>query len=43
MTEYQLYALLISALTAVGGAASIYYVTRWLDRRERERRSSPAE
>ncbi len=43
MTGYQLYALLISVLTAIGGAASIYFVTQWLDRRERHRRHLPAE
>jgi hypothetical protein len=40
MTEYQLYALLISVLTALGGGAGIYYGTAWLDRREQRRRQS---
>jgi hypothetical protein len=43
MTEYQLYALLISVLTALVGGAGIYYGTAWLDRRERGDRQSPAE
>ena len=43
MTEYQLYALLISVLAAVVGGAGIYYGTAWLDRRERNRRRAPAE
>jgi hypothetical protein len=43
MTEYQLYTLLISVLTALIGSAGIYYGTAWLDRRERNRQSFPAE
>ena len=43
MTEYQLYALLISVLTALAGGAGIYYGTAWLDRRDERRRHSPAE
>lgn len=43
MTEYQLYALLISVLTASFGAAGIYYGTAWLDRRDRNRRNLLAE
>ena len=43
MTEYQLYALLISVLTAIIGGAGIYFGTAWLDRRERNRRDLLAE
>ena len=43
MTEYQIYAVLISMFTALGGGALIYFVTGWLDRRERSARRTPAE
>ncbi len=43
MTGYQIYAVLISMFTALGGSALIYFVTAWLDRREERRRRFPAE
>jgi hypothetical protein len=43
MTEYQIYAVLISMFTALGGGALVYFVTGWLDRRDRNRRNVPAE
>lgn len=43
MTGYQVYAVLISMFTALGGSALIYFVTAWLDRRDRDRRRSAAE
>jgi hypothetical protein len=43
MTQFQFYAVLISVMTAIVGAAGIYYVTQWLDRREKDRSHSPAE
>ena len=43
MTDYQIYAVLISMFTALGGGAVIYFVTGWLDRRDERRRRSAAE
>ena len=43
MTDYQIYAVLISVFTALGGSALIYFVTGWLDRHDGRRRQSPAE
>jgi hypothetical protein len=43
MTGAQIYALYIAPLVLLAAGAGLYYLTGWLDRRERKRHSSPAE
>lgn len=43
MTGLQIYAFYISPLVLLAAGIGLYYLTGWLDHRERKRQRSPAE
>ena len=43
MTGLQFYALYVSPLLALAAGVGLYYLTGWLDRRDRNREQHPAE